>query len=119
VRVGDRQHAFGKLECQTTSRQKTQASWHERNPSYLIVYRIDQRAAQKELEPEALRLPAPLTQLPWTWRNLGGDPNPANGNSWDKGSYSPPEDALTEVDSDMPGAEGRKEQCSFGPKALR
>ena len=26
---------------------------------------MDRRAAQKEPEPEPLRLPAPLTQLPW------------------------------------------------------
>ncbi len=65
VRVGDRQHACGKPECQTTRRQKTQASWRERNRGYAIAYRIDQRAAQKEPEPEALRLPAPLPQLPW------------------------------------------------------
>jgi hypothetical protein len=65
VRIGDRQHACGKPECQTTRRQKTQASWRGRNPGYAIAYRIDQRASQKEPEPEALRLPAPLTQLPW------------------------------------------------------
>jgi hypothetical protein len=46
-------------------RQKTQASWRRRNPGYAIAYRIDQRAAQKMPEPELLRMPAPLSQLPW------------------------------------------------------
>jgi len=65
ARVGDRQHACGQPGCQTARRQKTQASWRRRNPSYAIAYRIDQRAAQKVPEPEPLRVPAPLNQLPW------------------------------------------------------
>src|ERR1039458_9515569 len=44
ARVGSRQHACGKPECQTSRRQKTQASWRRRNPGYAIAYRIDQRA---------------------------------------------------------------------------
>jgi hypothetical protein len=64
-RVGSRQHACGQAECQTARRQKTQAGWRRRNPGYAIAYRMDRRAAQKEPEPESLRLPAPLTQLPW------------------------------------------------------
>jgi hypothetical protein len=64
-RVGDRQHACGNPECQTVRRQKTQASWHRRNPDYAIAYRLDQRAAQTQPPPEALRLPVPLNQLPW------------------------------------------------------
>ena len=65
ARVGDRQHACGKSECQTTRRQRTQASWRRRNPGYAIAWRIDQRAAQIHPPPEPLRLPAPLNQLPW------------------------------------------------------
>lgn len=64
-RVGPRQHVCGQAECQTARRQKTQAGWRRRNPGYAIAYRMDQRAAQKGPEPEPLRLPAPLTQLPW------------------------------------------------------
>jgi hypothetical protein len=64
-RVGVRQHACGKPECQTRRRQKTQASWRRRNPGYAITYRIDRRAAPTQRPPEALRLPAPLNQLPW------------------------------------------------------
>ena len=64
-RVGARQHACGKAECQASRRQKTQAGWRGRNPGYSIVWRIDQRAAQTQPPPEPLRLPAPLNQLPW------------------------------------------------------
>src|ERR1039458_9535476 len=65
ARVGIRQHACGKPECQTARRQKTQASWRRRNPGYVIAWRIDRRATQKPYPPEPLRLPAPLNQLPW------------------------------------------------------
>ena len=64
-RVGSRQQACGQAACQTARRQKTQARWRRRNPGYATAYRIDRRAAQKEPEPEPLRLPAPLNQLPW------------------------------------------------------
>src|SRR5271169_850224 len=64
-RVGNRQHACGKPECQVSRRQKTQAGWRHRNPGYAIAWRIDQRAAQTPSPPEPLRLPAPLNQLPW------------------------------------------------------
>src|SRR5580658_10061800 len=63
-RVGDRQRACGEPECQTSRRQKTQASWRKLNPGYAISWRLDQRQTQAE-PPEPLRLPAPLNQLPW------------------------------------------------------
>src|SRR5437667_3737258 len=63
-RVGDRQHACGKPECQAARRKKTQADWRARNPEYATGYRIQHRSA-REQPPEALRLPAPLNQLPW------------------------------------------------------
>jgi len=63
-RVGDRQRACGKPECQTVRRQKTQAKWRKRNPEYAIAWRLDQRAARTP-PPEPFRLPAPLEQLPW------------------------------------------------------
>src|ERR1039458_9946960 len=71
ARIGSRQHACGKPECQTSRRQKTQASWRRRNPGYAIAYRIDQRAAQTESPPEPLRMPAPLNQLPWDMIGIG------------------------------------------------
>lgn len=64
ARVGDRQRACGKPECQTAWRQKTQADWRKRNPDYAIAWRLDQRAAQTP-PPEPLRFPVPLSQLPW------------------------------------------------------
>src|ERR1017187_5636392 len=64
-RVGSRQHACGNPECQTSRRQKPQASWRRRNPGYAIAWRIDRRAAQTPSPPEPLRMPAPLNQLPW------------------------------------------------------
>ena len=64
ARVGERQRACGKPECQSARRQKTQADWRKRNLDYAIAWRLDQRAAQTP-QPEALRLPAPLGQLPW------------------------------------------------------
>jgi len=63
-RVGERQRACGKPECQTARRQKTKADWRKRNPDYAIAWRLDQRAAQTP-QPEPLRFPAPLNQLPW------------------------------------------------------
>jgi hypothetical protein len=63
-RVGDRQKACGKPECQGARRQKTQADWRKRNPDYAIAWRLDLRAAQAP-PPETLRLPSPLEQLPW------------------------------------------------------
>ena len=65
VRVGDRQRACGKAECQASRRQKTQASWRRRNPGYAVAWRIDQRAAPTQPPPEPMRLPAPISQLPW------------------------------------------------------
>jgi hypothetical protein len=64
ARVGDRQRACGKPECQTARRQKTQADWRKRNPDYPIAWRFDQRAAQTP-PAEPLRFPVPLNQLPW------------------------------------------------------
>jgi hypothetical protein len=63
-RVGSRQRACGKAECQSARRKKTQETWRSRNPGYCIAWRIDQRAAQTETR-ERLRMSAPLNQLPW------------------------------------------------------
>ena len=64
ARVGERQRACGKPECQTARRQKTQAYWRKRNPDYPIGWRLDQRATQTP-PPELPRFPVPLNQLPW------------------------------------------------------
>ena len=65
ARVGGRQRACTKPECQTARRQKTQASWRSRNLGYAINWRLDRRATLAPQPPEPLRLPAPLNQLPW------------------------------------------------------
>src|ERR1019366_7842290 len=64
-RAGDRQRACDAPECRAARRQKTQASWRNRNRGYAIAWRIDRRATQAQQPPEPLRLPAPLNQLPW------------------------------------------------------
>jgi hypothetical protein len=58
------QRACSNRECQAVRRQKTQARWRAENPSYAAAYRIDQRH-NNTLDPEPLRIPAPLNQLPW------------------------------------------------------
>ena len=63
-RVGKRQRACGQPACQTARRKKTQARWRAKNPEYGAGYRTEKRGAQEQ-PPEALRLPAPLNQLPW------------------------------------------------------
>lgn len=63
-RVGDRQHACRRPECQAARRKKTQARWRARNPDYAAGHRLLQRRA-REQPPEPLRLPAPLERLPW------------------------------------------------------
>jgi len=64
ARVGERQRACGRPECQAARRQKTQSDWRKRNPDYPISWRLDQRAAQTP-PPEPLCFPAPLNQPPW------------------------------------------------------
>ena len=64
-RVGSRQRACERPECQTARRQKTQANWRNQNPGYSIAWRMDQRAAAHPEPAEPLRLPPPLNQLPW------------------------------------------------------
>jgi len=64
ARVGPRQRACRRPECQTARRRKTQADWRARNRDYAAGYRIEQRGA-REQPPEPLRLPPPLLQLPW------------------------------------------------------
>lgn len=66
ARIGARQRACGKPECQTTRRQKTQADWRARNPSYGATYRLDHRHPPEPAPPtEPVRVPAPLDKLPW------------------------------------------------------
>ncbi len=63
-RVGKRQRACGRPECQTARRRKTQKRWRQSNPDYAIGWRLTRRKARAE-EPDPLRLPPPLSRLPW------------------------------------------------------
>ena len=63
-RVGSRQHACGKPECQSLRRRRKQASWRARNPDYFCGRRIQTRGSSDK-PPEPLRLPTPLNRLPW------------------------------------------------------
>lgn len=63
-RVGARQRACQQPECQAARRRETQAAWCARNPGYFAGRRILARSALAQA-PEPLRLPPPLSQLPW------------------------------------------------------
>ena len=63
-RVGDRHAACNKPECQRLRRKKTQAAWRNANPDYFSGRRILARGAMPR-KPNPMRLPAPLSELPW------------------------------------------------------
>src|SRR3974390_2212692 len=63
-RIGSRQRACRKPECQTTRQRKKQKAWRKANPDYFIQKRIEKRGKQNPA-PEPLRMPSPLNQLPW------------------------------------------------------
>ena len=78
-RVGDRQKACGKPECQGKRRQRTQSRWRSRNPDYFRARWLRERSRQAEEAAEgrpasggeARRRPAPmraraeLRTIPW------------------------------------------------------
>jgi hypothetical protein len=86
ARVGDRQYACSKPQCQKTRRCRTQAGWRGAHPDYFVALRLQQRAAASAaasavpattttaappppgarpppLDP--LVMPPPLDRLPW------------------------------------------------------
>src|SRR2546425_9807633 len=63
-RIGSRQRACPNPDCQNARRKKKQKAWRERHPDYFIARRIQDRA-KEDRPPEPLRLPPPLTRLPW------------------------------------------------------
>jgi hypothetical protein len=63
-RIGSRQRACRKRDCQTARRRKKQKRWRERHPDYFIAGRILDRG-KEERPPEPLRLSPPLNRLPW------------------------------------------------------
>lgn len=64
-RVGARQHTCSRPECQISRRKKTQASWRARNPDYFTAWRIQARDGTIDQSKPSLRLPGPLSNLPW------------------------------------------------------
>lgn len=81
TRVGGRQRACSKAECQGARRARTQASWRRRNPDYILAWRLRKRSAQAERadaakakglvqaepprRPPPLRTPGALRRIPW------------------------------------------------------
>ena len=64
--MGDRQRVCAKPECKQEYRRRTQAEWRERNPGYFSKWRSEKRAARDAFQPvDPLRVPAPLSALPW------------------------------------------------------
>lgn len=63
-RVGLRQRACSQPDCQAARRRKKQAAWREQNADYFTARRIQDRS-QQERTVEPLRLPPPLSRLPW------------------------------------------------------
>lgn len=63
-RVGARQRTCGRAECQDGRRRKQQAKWRKRHKDYFAARRILARGVQEQT-PEPLRLPDPLSRLPW------------------------------------------------------
>jgi hypothetical protein len=86
-RVGERQRACGRAECQKARRAQTQAAWRARNPDYFRELRFqkrwaDAKAAQRPVgsvaagrhaeategavrAPPLLRIPPELRRIPW------------------------------------------------------
>lgn len=81
-RVGSRQRACSRPECQRERRRRTQASWRSRNPEYFRARWLRERAALAQAagesrgvspaaESEPARRPSPirvhgaLRQIPW------------------------------------------------------
>ena len=63
-RVGERQKACSSPECQRQRRSKTQRLWRRGNPAYFTERRLRERnEGDRDVEP--LRVPSPLSQLPW------------------------------------------------------
>ncbi len=90
-RVGARQRACGKPECQKKRRTETQKAWREKNPDYWTARRLQQRSAaakaatraaakavhqgrqlagesrMKRPPPRVPRVPRELAALPWSF----------------------------------------------------
>src|SRR6266480_27697 len=63
-RTGSRQRACRNADSQSARRKKKQKQWRERYPDYFTARRILDRGKEGRM-PEPLRLPPPLSRLPW------------------------------------------------------
>ena len=63
-RIGSRQRACRNTECQAARRVQTQRNWRKSCPDYFTARRIRDRG-ERDRPPEPLRLPPPLSELPW------------------------------------------------------
>ena len=63
-RIGSRQRAGRNPQCQAARRVQRQRNWRQSRPDYFIARRIRERGEQ-DRPPEPLRLPPPLSRLPW------------------------------------------------------
>ena len=64
-RVGFRQRACSRPDCQRLRHQRNQAEWVAWHPDYFAGRRIQDRVKLDPPPKKALRLPSPLHQLPW------------------------------------------------------
>jgi hypothetical protein len=64
ARIGSRQRTCKSAECQRARRRKKQKAWRDRHLDYFIRKRIEKRG-QQQPPPEPLRMPEPLSRLPW------------------------------------------------------
>jgi hypothetical protein len=62
-RIGARQRVCPERACQVSRRRRQQAEWRKQNPEYFVARRLQARAVEAR-DPE-LRLPPPLSRLPW------------------------------------------------------
>src|SRR6266540_3676983 len=62
-RIGDRQRACPRSECQAERRKRAQAAWRKRHPEYAIAWRIGRWAADEDRD--LPRVPPPLPRVPW------------------------------------------------------
>lgn len=63
ARVGERQRACSKPECQAERERVQQAAWRARNPEYGRARRLLELEAIEDVDPPAP--PKPLDRLPW------------------------------------------------------
>jgi len=66
-RAGDRQHVCSAPDCQKQRQHDNVAAWRQLHPEYRVAQamRLRERLAAKEQVVDPLKMPAPLSGLPW------------------------------------------------------